>query len=54
MYNHKEKADVAVLIMEKHLWLILIPTLAIFSFIFWQFGQEVGADLGRFIYNLKH
>jgi len=41
-------------IVKKYPWIIFIPVCAILSFIFWQIGQEVGADLGRFIYNLKH
>jgi len=41
-------------IVKKHLWLILIPVCAIFGFISWEIGQGVGADLGSFIYNLKH
>ncbi len=53
---HKEKTtiDTISLVLEKHLWLIAIPVLAILCFVFWQIGQEIGADLGRFIYNLKH
>ncbi len=54
MHKGKEKIVTASLIAEKHLWLMLIPICAIFSFISWEIGQGVGADLGRFIFNLKH
>jgi len=53
---HEDKEEILTisLIVKKYPWIIFIPVCAILSFIFWQIGQEAGADLGRFIYNLKH
>jgi len=54
MHKGKEEMVTISLIVEKYLWLILIPICAVFCFISWEIGQGVGADLGRFIYHLKY
>lgn len=33
---------------------ILVAILAILLFVIWQAGQDVGEDIGEFIYNLNH
>lgn len=39
--------------VKKYTWLIAIPVGFLFCFIVWNMGQEIGDDIGRFIYNIR-
>lgn len=40
--------------IKKYTWLIAIPIGFLLCFIIWQMGQEIGDDIGEFIYHLKN
>ncbi len=40
--------------VKKYAWLLVIPMGFILCYIIWQMGQEIGDDIGEFIYHLKN
>ena len=52
----KEQApfELDSLYKKKSFWIIFTVIAAILLFLIWQAGQNVGEDIGEFIYNLKH
>lgn len=49
--NEQTSFDFQLLLKKKSFWIIIV---AILLFLVWQAGQNVGEDIGKFIYNLRH
>ena len=46
--------DLNLLLKKKSFWIIFAAAAAVLLFFVWQAGQNVGEDIGKFIYNIKH
>jgi len=54
VHKNNEEMVANAINFKEHFWMILIPVGAVLCFVAWQIGQNVGAELGEFIFNLKH